>query len=182
MFGLTEKTDGVPTLEDEQVIAAIEIMREKQALVETLTADEARLLRILNPLPNSPTVTDEEHDEAIARLDIKKGTQSGWFLPELGPARAELKDALAMLATRRAEAVTKLDAIRRQQRKPLIAEWVSALDALLEAREAVLSFDSAWDFDRDTVQPGVERTTLEPLVTADSVARMKQMLKSQGWF
>lgn len=181
MFGLAEKTDGTPTLQDEAVIKAIEVMRVKGALVEKLEHEERRLLRIMNPLPNSPTVTDEERDEAITRLDIRKGTQNGWFLSELGPARAELKDALAMLATRRAEAVTKLDAVRREQRKPLVAEWVSALETLLEAREAVVAFDSEWDADRDTSQPGVERTTLEPLVTTDSVDRMKQMLKAQGW-
>ena len=181
MFGLTEKTDGIPTLEDEQVIAAIEVMRGKQALVETLEADEKRLLRILNPLPNTPSATDEEIDEAQQRLDVRKGTQNGWYLPELPPARTALKDAIANLQACRAEAVTKLDAVRREQRKPLIAEWVSTLEALLEAREAVLVFDAQWDSDRDTTQPGVERTTLEPLVTAESVSHMAAHLKAQGW-
>jgi hypothetical protein len=181
MFGLSTTTDGIPTLEDEHVIAGIEIMREKQALVETLEADEARLLRVLNPLPNSRAATDEEIAEAIARLDIKKGTQNGWFLPELGPARAALKDAITNLEACRAEAVTKLDEVRRVQRKPLIAEWVSALDMLLAAREAVLAFDAQWGADRDSSWPTLERTTLEPLMTADSVDRMKQMLKAQAW-
>jgi|CXWL01.1.fsa_nt_gi hypothetical protein len=180
MFGLAT-TDGVSTLEDEHVRAAIEVMRERQAAVETLTADEARLLRILNPLANTPSATDEEIDEAQQRLDIKKGTQSGWYLPELGPARTALKDAITNLEACRAAAVTRLDAIRREARKPLIAEWVSALETLLKKREVVVRFDNQWDADRDTVQPGVERTTLEPLVTADSVDRMKTILKAQGW-
>lgn len=180
MFGLTT-TDGVPTLEDATVQEAMQAMREKQELVSHLEADEARLLRVLNPLPNTPSATDEQRDEAVTRLDVRKGTQNGWYLSELGPARAALKDALEVLATRRAEAVQSLDAIRRAARKPLVAEWVSTLDALLAAREAVLSFDSEWDADRDTTQPGVERTLLEPALTSDGVDRMKQMLKAQGW-
>lgn len=181
MFGLTEKTNGIPTLEDEQVVAAIELARGRQAAVETLEADEARLLRILSPLANSPDPGDAAREEAQQRLDIRKGTQNGWYLAELWPARAALKDALAMLATRRAEAVQHLDAIRRAARKPLVAEWAYALDALLEAREAVVAFDAQWDCDRDTTQPGVERSTLEPTMTAASVDRMKAILKAQGW-
>lgn len=180
MFGIAT-TDGTPVLEDEQVKAAIEIMRKKGALVETLAADEARLLRVLNPRPNSPAATDEEIDEAQQRLDIARGTQTGWHLPELKVARVSLQQALQELQARRAEAVIKLDEVRRVQRKPLVKTAMDALDSYLEAREAVVAFDSEWDVDRDTTQPGVERTTLEPLVTTDSVDRMKQMLKAQDW-
>ena len=181
MFGLTEKTDGIPTLEDEQVRAAIEITRERQAAVETLEHDETRLLRVLNPLANTPTPTDEERDEAIARLDVRKGTQNGWYLAELGPARAALKDAITNLEACRAAAVMRLDAIRRAARKPLVAEWAYALDALLEARETVLAFDAQWGADRDSSRPTLEMTTLEPLTTRDSVANMKNHLRQQGW-
>jgi hypothetical protein len=180
MFGLTT-TDGVPTLEDAAVQAAMQVMREKQALVEALTTDETRLLRVLNPLANSPDPGDAAREEAVTRLDIRKGTQHGWYLEELAPARVALQQALQELQARRAEAVIKLDAVRREQRTPLVREWAYALDTLLAAREAVLAFDTQWDVDRDTTQPGVERTMLEPLVTAASVDRMKAILRAQGW-
>ena len=181
MFGISEKEEGVPVLDVPEVRVAIEKANAARLVVEKLEADEARLLRIVNPAPNDPSRTDEERDEAVQRLDIAKGTQSGWHLPELKTARDAHRLALAELAAARSEAVAKLDAIRREARKPLVASVVAALETYHEAREALLEFDARWDLDRATSQDAPERTLIEPIVSKGQVEGLKSILKSQGW-
>lgn len=181
MFGLLDKEAGMSTKDEPAVQAATQAASTAQAEVVRLEVEELRLIRAIKPSPNDPDPGEAVREEAWRRLDVQKGTQDGFFLPELAAARDALKRALADLAARRAEAVSRLDAVRREARKPLIAAYLEALDMLNEAREAVLDFDRQWDLDRDASQPVIERAVLEPIVTRGQVATLKEILAAQGW-
>lgn len=181
MFGLLDKEAGVPTKDDPAVQAAAKVVSTQQAEVERLEAEERRLLRAIQPSPNDPDPGETVREEAWQRLEVAKGTQTGYFLPELKSARETLKRAATELAARRAEAVSRLDTVRREARKPLIAEVLATLEAYVEAREALLAFDREWDTDRDTSHPVLERTTIEPIATRGQVEGLKEILDAQGW-
>lgn len=181
MFGLLETEHGIPTLDDPAVSAAIQKANAARVVVERLEADEARLLRVMNPAPNAPAHTDAEHDEAVQRLDIAKGTQSGWFLPELKTARDAHRLALAELAAARSEAVARLDTARREGRKALVAQAIDALDGFITAKEALSAYDVKWDLDRAVSQPLVERATMEPAYGRADLERLQAILVAQGW-
>lgn len=181
MFGILEQENGVPVHEDEGVRCASKAAQEARALVNQLELDERRLLLVLNPLPNSPDPAEAAREEAWRRLDIRKGTQHGWYLPELVTARVELKEAESVLRMARFAAIERLDGARRPQRKRLVEAYIGALEMLFTKMEAVHSFDCEWDADRNASEPLIERTPLEPILSAGQIQNLKTILRAQGW-
>ena len=181
MFGLLETEHGIPTMDDPAVREAVAKANRTRVEVERLEADEARLLRVLHPAPNAPDPSEDAREEAARRLDIQRGTQSGWFLPELKTARDAHRLALAELAAARSEAVAKLDTARREGRKALVADAIEALDGFVSAKEALTEYDTRWDLDRAVSQPIIERSTMEPVFDRADLERLKAILREQGW-
>src|SRR5512146_2653031 len=101
MFGILETEQGIPTLDDPAVREAVAKANRTRIEVEKLEADEARLLRVLHPAPNAPDPGEDARQEAMDRLHVARGTQSGWYLPELKTAREAHKLALAELTAAR---------------------------------------------------------------------------------
>ena len=95
----------VPVHDDPAVSAAAEALVQATARKDELEAEEKRLLRLATGKVDH--YTDEELAEARERLAIRKGTQTGWYLPEAEQARAEV-------AKRSQEMQTAVEPARRR--------------------------------------------------------------------
>ena len=82
-------TELVAVADDPEVVATKEPLAMAQTKLAALETEEKHLVRLVSI--RMDRATDEDIRHAEERLSIRKGTQTGWYLPEAQVARDEVQ-------------------------------------------------------------------------------------------
>ena len=82
-------TELVAVADDPEVVATKEPLAMAQTKLAALETEEKHLVRLVSIRVDR--ATDEDIRHAEERLSIRKGTQTGWYLPEAQEARDEVQ-------------------------------------------------------------------------------------------
>lgn len=126
MFGLMKEADALISVDADPAVqvATAHLTAVRQEL-EQLEADERSLIRLVTG--REVQYTDKQVEDAHRRLSIRKGTQTGWYLPEAETAREEVRragaayqEAVAPARERLSQAATaKIAALTKQMHEDL---------------------------------------------------------------
>lgn len=93
MLGLMKDADVlIPIHDDPEVQVAQARLTAARRELERLEAEEKRMIRLVTGQA-AEVFSDEELADARQQLDVRKGTQTGWYLPQAENARQEVKKA-----------------------------------------------------------------------------------------
>jgi hypothetical protein len=93
MLGLMKESDElIPIHNDPEVQVANAHRTAARQELERLEAEEKRMIRLVTGRA-ADVFSDEELADARQRLDVHKGTQTGWYFPQAENARQEVKRA-----------------------------------------------------------------------------------------
>ena len=139
----------VAVVDDPDVIATLEPLAIAHTKLTALEAEEKRLIRLVSF--HVDRATDEEIEHAQRRLSIRKGTQTGWYLPEAQHARDEVQALTASHQTAMTAAKERLSAAGLTHLKPLTQQLA---DVLHEAQTVAMKIEAVC---QEIGQGGVEK-------------------------
>ncbi len=119
-FAKTFLAELVAVEDDPAVMAATAPLLKAQAALQAIEAEEQRLIRAVTS--DAHRATDDEIEEAHARLSIRKGSQSQWYLPDAQAARDEVKVLRSTYQAAAQAARARLEEVGRERLKAIMVE------------------------------------------------------------
>ena len=130
-------TELVAVADDPEVVATKEPLAMAQTKLAALETEEKHLVRLVSIRVDR--ATDEDIRHAEERLSIRKGTQTGWYLPEAQEARDEVQALTASYQAAVTAAKERLSAAGLTLLQPLTQQLA---DILHDAQTLALKMEA----------------------------------------